>query len=309
MAINKPNLTPKTINGTPIIQTLNRLIKETNGIGQDKKEAERQSSFTSINGLAISDKLHNSDKQQQHTNVITKLSEFITKTRDVKQAKNKHITPQVVQAFLEDRLLTCKPGTVKNDITEINRYVQEVAVDEWRVKNGSEPMITQSALQNIGKDLKRLETPNRAFKNAEKVFSKIPSENESAKAIAMLMMTTGMRIGDATMPQNLNITKAGRIVIEDSKAGNTYLTIKLDKIEIAKCERWIHQIKSAPLKTRQFNRIINRASKEAGETERSSHSFRYNFALKLDSMGYSHKEISQALGHQREEITQHYLRP
>jgi len=282
-----------------------------NSIGDSKSAFRKLDKYKlkTLDAGSTSIKMHSHATLQSFKTFGNNLEGFLTEKFPNQNLKIKHLTPKLIEEFAEWRKEDVSDRTLKNDLSQLNRLLTVVKITN---KNGNNPrdIIPNhlEQLSTITKELKILSGRNRAFKNPIKVVNSFPKG--TGKAIATIQYVTGMRLDDAVNASVKLSIDGNRVKVINSKGGKNYHTTELSAKEIALVKDCISIVKANPIASRSYSAMLQKASKTANEKESGSHSFRYNYAQRLvKSKRYNNTEVSQALGHERESITAHYIKP
>jgi len=307
------------INRTSDIEYIfERTLKAMNGYGQSKVQQIKTSSLVSLSDKPISDKLHTKQAKYAFKKTGEDLNNFLRDLKGGNTPRAKDMTAQNISAFIEHQISTKDVRTVKGNITALNRLKQVI---EYKVlksqKSGKYAPFTTETLKVAQSDLKIIKSADRAFKNPTKVIENI--KNPTAQAIATIQNLAGVRIHDAVnATEHLQFFGSGakgdlrqphnrRISVSKSKAGKNYTTFNLNMKQAIKVREALEIIADAPISQKHYEASLRKAAIASGETSRSSHSFRYNYAQRIYKITNSFIAVSKALGHERPEITAVYV--
>lgn len=172
----------------------------------------------------------------------------------------------------------------------------------------------RTEFRNVGEKSRH---KNRAFKLPKKVVSDLYKLNHVSGIIAELQDACGYRIHEALQvtPQIIEVRNDGFYIKEGAIKGKGGFPLHEKKISAQLVQKITQDFTSLGewgITPAQYNSDI----KQVAGVKHSSHAFRYNFAQALYAklIREGHKKglakliVSEAMGHHRPEITNHYLK-
>ena len=205
----------------------------------------------------------------------------------------------------------------------LTKFAQEVGDKYGASKSEFSFREAIESTREIAKETLSRDLRDRGFENAREVISNIT--REESKIAASIQYEGGARISEAcfikeSQLKGVTIDKmtgqeVGKIHLDNTKGGKER-NIFVSKDTYQKLEQYINQHGEFKLSKNTYSHDVNAAAKTAGERVTDTHSFRYNFAQSrynqyLES-GHTHEQalqgVSWEMGHERADITLHYLR-
>ena len=247
--------------------------------------------------------------------------------KDITKLESHHI-----QAYLENKIAEgVKYSTFQRECAAIakfeqalTRFAQSDVAEKYKVSN-TEFNFREAieSAREVAKETLSRDLRDRGFENAREVINNI-SRPES-KIAASVQYEGGARISEATyiredqlkgyVQDRVTGQEVGKIHLDNTKGGKER-DIFVSKETYSKLETYIKENGEFKISKNTYSHDINNAARAAGEKVHDTHSFRYNFAQErynqyLES-GYTHEQslqsISWEMGHERADISLHYLR-
>jgi integrase len=205
----------------------------------------------------------------------------------------------------------------------LNKFAQEVGDKYGASKTEYNFREAINDVREIAKETLDREIKDRGFENAKEVISNI-SRDES-KIAASVQYEGGARISEACyikenqlkgiVTDKVTGREVGQLRLTNTKGGKER-DIFISKETYQRLENYIKENGEFKISRNTYSHDVNAAARQAGERVYDTHSFRYNFAQErynqyLES-GYTHEQtlqsVSWEMGHERADITLHYLR-
>jgi len=275
---------------------VNQVIKEINGIRESKKENRTNSNKTGENGQKVSAKIHSYKSLDNMRNDLTNLGKFAKKEFGIKELK--HINKEVVKNWIESKNITSR--TASNYLSELNKVSDYLNITKEEIKDiRAEFRDKLPKTTNLGKD-------SRAYSN--KLLDKVHLGPKSSIAFR-LQRDYGLRLKEAThINLNRQLKDPNENIIQIQGKGGKITEIKIDDklMQDIKAQANENNIFSVH-QTTYTDALKEQILKNGGEWK-GTHGLRHTFAQNKLEEGYTKKEVSQMMGHNREEITNTYLR-
>ena len=302
---------------------VNTILSEIKQIGESRHEIKQQTEYSSPHELSKQTGIHSYKTLDTYRGVAQNLLQYAKDngfTRDIER-----LTPEAVRSFLESKLQEgISYNTLKTYTAAIGKL--ETALEKH---NGSTYNLSQAAaevLQQARADGARPSEQHRAFQNPQAVIQNI--SNQDYRTIASFQLASGLRLSELNhiRPDQLQERDGKMFVsVEQGKGGK-------DRIVEVKDRQAFQSYKSLVESKQQtqgkysgkfvfsksgYRAAVSSAAVKAGETNRGTHSFRWNYAQSqyIEKQVHENKpesqaklEVSSELGHNRESITDHYLR-
>ena len=266
---------------------VSQILQKVNGIGTSKKETRDQSGVKSLeSGHKISDKVHSFKSLENLKNDLTNLATYAKtefKIQDIRE-----INIDIVSSWIESKNIGY--NTASNYMSELNKVSDHFNFTKEEIKD---------LRADLKKELPKAELETRAYKNLEKIELK-----EKHQVAFELQRDYGLRVNAST---HINLDKQlnGNTLTYKEKGGklsqkelnpNLAQKIKENAVE-GKYE----------INKRTYSRDLQREIEKIGQKYTGTHGIRHTYAQKMLET-HSKAEVSQELGHTREEITDTYLR-
>ena len=266
---------------------VSQILQKVNGIGTSKKDSREQSGVKSLeSGHKISDKVHSFKSLENLKNDLTNLATYAKtefKIQDIKA-----INIDIVSSWLESKNIGY--NTASNYASELNKVSDHFNFTREEIKE---------LRADLKKELPKAELETRAYKNLEKIELK-----EKHQVAFELQRDYGLRV-NASTHIDLNKQLHGNTLTFREKGGklshkelspNLAQKLKVNAVD-GKYE----------INKRTYARDLQKQIEKSGQKYTGTHGIRHTYAQKMLET-HSKAEVSQELGHTREEITDTYLR-
>ena len=301
---------------------VNTMLNKIKQIGSSRHEAKQQAQYSSPHELAKQTGIHSYKTLDTYRGVAKDLLQYAKDngfTKDIEK-----LTGETVKSFLENKLQegisynTLKTYTAA--VTKLEVALEKHNGNDYDLSKAAQEVLSQARANGMGPT-----EQHRAFQNPQAVINNI--SNPDYKTIAQFQLVSGLRLSELnhTRPDQLREENGRMFVsVEQGKGGK-------DRIVEVKDRQAFQAFKSLVESKQQtsgkyagkytfsksgYRAAVASAAAKAGETERGTHSFRWNYAQreyidKQISLGKPESqaklEVSHELGHNRESITDHYL--
>ncbi len=301
---------------------VNTILREITQIGESRHEAKQQATYNNPHELAKQTGIHSYKTLDNYRGVARDLLQYAKDngfTKDIEK-----LNSETVKSFLESKL---KEGISYNTLKTYTAAITklETALEKH---NGNTYNISQAAaevLQQAREGGMGPKEQHRAFQNPQAVIQNI--NNHDYRTIAQFQLASGLRLSELNhiRPDQLQ-ERDGRmfVSVEQGKGGKDRVVEVKDKQAFQAYKSLVESKQQTEGKYAGkfvfskpgYSSAVARAAAKAGETERGTHSFRWNYAQKeyIDKQVHEGKpetqaklEVSNELGHNRESITDHYL--
>ena len=266
---------------------VSQILQKVNGIGTSKKETREQSGAKSLeSGHKVSDKVHSYKSLENMRNDLTNLANYAKAEFQIKDIKEINI--DIVKSWIDSKNISY--NTASNYFSELNKVSDHFNFTREEIKE------LRADLKN---DLPKTVLETRAYKNLEKI-----ELNPKHQAAFELQRDHGLRV-NASTHIDLNKQLHGNTLTYREKGGklsqkelNASLTSKIIKNAVnGKYE----------VNKRTYSRNLQKKIEESGQKYNGTHGIRHTYAQKMLE-NHTKAEVSQEMGHSREEITDTYLR-
>lgn len=277
-----------------IAYQVSKIIKAYNGIGESKRETREHSNLVGENGQKVSDKFHSYKSLDNVRRDLMDLGKFAKEEFGIKDMSK--IDIDVVRSWIESKDITYR--TASNYLSELNKVAGHFSFERDEIKE------LRQELKDSLTATRELAETTRAYENLDKVTDII---NERSQIAFTLQYEYGLRVSEAT---HINVEKQleGNILEVQAKGGKP-VVIELDKDfankirEVSKENNGIYEVSRST-----YTRDLRQAVESVGNEWKGTHGVRHTFAQEKLEEGYTKAQVSEMMGHNREEITDVYLR-
>ena len=266
---------------------VSQILQKVNGIGISKKESREKSGAKSLeSGHKVSDKVHSYKSLENLRNDLTNLATYAKEEFKIQDIREINI--DIVSSWLESKDISY--NTASNYMSELNKVSDHFNFTKEEIKD---------LRADLKKELPKTELETRAYKNLEKIQLK-----EKHQVAFELQRDYGLRVNAAT---HINLEKQlnGNTLTYREKGG------KLSQKELN--PTLAQKIKENAVdgkyevNKRTYARDFQKQIEKIGQKYNGTHGIRHTYAQKMLET-HSKAEVSQEMGHSREEITDTYLR-
>lgn len=266
---------------------VSQILQKINGIGTSKKETREQSGVKSLeSGHKISQKVHSYKSLENMRNDLTNLANYAKAEFQIQDIREINI--DIVSSWINSKDISY--NTASNYASELNKVSDHFNFTKEQIKE---------LRADLKKELPKAELETRAYKNLEKIELK-----EKHQVAFELQRDHGLRVNAST---HINLDKQlnGNTLTFREKGG------KLSQKELS--PNLAQKIRENALEgkyeinKRTYARDFQKQIEKSGQRYNGTHGIRHTYAQKMLET-HSKAEVSQELGHTREEITDTYLR-
>ena len=266
---------------------VSQILQKVNAIGTSKKETREQSGLKSLeSGHKVSDKVHSYKSLENLRNDLKNLSNYAKtefKIQDIRE-----INIDIVSSWIESKNIGY--NTASNYMSELNKVSDHFNFTKEEIKD---------LRADLKKELPKAELETRAYKNLEKIELK-----EKHQPAFELQRDYGLRVNAATHI-DLNKQLNGNTLTYREKGGK--LSRKELNPTLAQKLRENASEGKYEINKRTYARDFQKQIEKSGQKYNGTHGIRHTYAQKMLET-HSKAEVSQEMGHSREEITDTYLR-
>ena len=266
---------------------VSQILQKVNGIGTSKKETREQSGIKSLeSGHKISQKVHSYKSLENMRNDLTNLANYAKAEFEIRDIKEINI--DIVSSWINSKDISY--NTASNYFSELNKVSDHFNFTKEEIKD---------LRADLKKELPKTELETRAYKNLEKLELK-----DKHQVAFELQRDYGLRVNAAT---HINLDKQlnGNTLIYREKGG------KLSRKELSPNLAQKLKVNAVDgkyeINKRTYARDFQKQIEKSGQKYNGTHGIRHTFAQKMLE-NHTKAEVSQELGHAREEITDTYLR-
>ena len=266
---------------------VSQILQKVNGIGTSKKETREQSGVKSLeSGHKVSDKVHSFKSLENLRNDLTNLANYAKEEFQLRDIKEINI--DIVKSWIDSKNISY--NTASNYFSELNKVSDHFNFTREEIKE------LRADLKN---DLPKTVLETRAYKNLEKI-----ELNPKHQAAFELQRDHGLRV-NASTHIDLNKQLHGNTLTYREKGG------KLSQKELS--PNLVQKLRENAVEgkyeinKRTYSRDFQKQIEKSGQKYNGTHGIRHTYAQKMLET-HSKAEVSQEMGHSREEITDTYLR-
>ena len=221
----------------------------------------------------------------------------------------REITSELIQNFVESRMSTVSPHTVRRDIADLS------SAFNWGI---SKRYLLYNPTKGIKKPRIIEKQPLFFDEHSFRIFERI-IDNDDFKDLVLFAVNTGLRLGELITLEWSQVDFKNRIIILDNRNTLTkskrIRTIPLNIISLQilnKRERYnrpnlIFTFSNKPIKPDYLSRKFKDYIISAGlNSKLTFHSLRHTFASWLVQRGVSIYQVSKLLGHSNVKVTEIY---
>jgi integrase len=266
---------------------VSQILQKIDGIGTSKKETREQSGVKSLeSGHKVSDKVHSFKSLENLRNDLTNLANFAKEEFQIKDIREINI--DIVSSWIDSKNITY--NTASNYASELNKVSDHFNFTKEEIKE---------LRADFKKELPKAELETRAYKNLEKIELK-----EKHQVAFELQRDYGLRVNAST---HINLDKQlnGNTLTFREKGGK--LSHKELSPNLAQKLRENALEGKYEINKRTYARDFQKQIEKSGQKYNGTHGIRHSYAQKMLET-HSKAEVSQEMGHSREEITDTYLR-
>jgi site-specific recombinase XerD len=269
---------------------VSNIIKEHNGIRISKLEARNTSGLKAENNHKVSNYFHSYKSLDNARRDLINLGEFAKKEFGIKDMKQ--ISKEVINSWIKSKDISY--NTASNYLSEINKVSEHLGIIQQEIRE------MRSELKI---ELSNPQLQTRAYTD----LNKIQLNNKNNQISFELQRDYGLRLKEATHI-NLNRQLKGENVLEIQGKGGKTIEIKIKDELLSKIKEYSNEKGIFETSKKSYVNELKKEIKAIGQTYNGTHGIRHTFAQTKLEEGYSKKEVSEMMGHNREEITNTYLR-
>ena len=277
-----------------LIFQVNNIIKKYNGIGKSKLEFREESNLKSENNHKISPFFHSYKSLDNVRANLTNLAKFAKKNHNIKDISKIDIF--IIKNWINSKNITYR--TASNYFSELNKISDCFEYTKEEIKEFRNEL-KKSDISRTG----LLAEQTRSYNNLQSIIL----ENEKSDIVFQLQRDFGLRVKAAS---HINISKQIKHTeskIEYSEKGGKLSEKILSISLIYKIIKYsVNNIFSVNKRT--YSRHLQKAIEKTGQKFNGTHGIRHSYAQKKMKEGFTKAQVSNELGHTRENIIDVYLR-
>lgn len=258
----------------------------------------------------IRDAMHRMDRQGErkggdtdiHSNNLwdkreAQLNDFSNhlQNNDIEGKINESLTTDRVIGFLSERTANLSPKSAETYIRGFNATVQSLNDNNITID------VDKNVINEFVKEVKETDLGNfetgRAIQGKGALIDAMYSKHYNSGVLAEIQLEMGYRVSEAHELLHNHEKYINNGLVNDlvGKGGRVYNEKEISSELVAKIEAV------------EKNSSISQYQKDLKKEDIKSHDLRITHAKDLHDSGASKREISEALNHSREEITNYYL--
>jgi len=274
-----------------IVFQINTILKEHNGIGISKLESRNNSGLSAENGHKVSNYFHSHKSMTNARRDLMNLGKYAKENYNIKNIKN--ITKDVINNWIKSKEISYH--TASNYLSEINKVKTHLGITQEEIK-----ALRATYKSSLSKG--ELSQQTRAYKKLD-----IITLGYKSQIAFELQRDYGLRLKEAT---HINLERQhiqGTTLSIQSKGGKQ-ITIEISKTLLKKIETQANDKKIFSVHQKTYQEALKIAILKTGQKFNGTHGIRHSFAQKKLEEGYTKQQVSEMMGHTRQEITNTYLR-
>lgn len=278
-----------------------KIILEINGIGESKLESRNSSGIRSIeSGHKISDKVHSIKSITNLRRELTDLGKYAKHELGIKNIAG--IDQEAIRSWIESKNIGYR--TASNYLSNLNKVENYLNITREQIKEIRE---------KISPSLSRPKFETRAYRNLDRL--QVPQRAEPA---FRLQRDYGLRPGAAVSckiidkpvnkhkPDFKGTHLKGNTLHYKEKGGKMAQKTISNELRAVIQKNAQNGVYSINYKT--YSRDLEKALANDGQEFNGAHGIRHTYAQDQLENGKTKQEVSEQMGHTREEITNTYLR-
>ena len=230
-----------------------------------------------------------------------------------------------VQAFLESRIAVgVALATFAKEAAALGKLENALNLYSEKHERGNQYNFREAIRETIREARRELSKadPHRAYRSPERIIGSI--EDAKHRITAQSQLESGARIHEISLVKSRQLRGISQERVTGEKCGRIEIQGKGGKIRELRVSQATYEKISEIIKTEGdfsvdkngYREDLRNACESVGERYTGSHGLRWTYAqdrmesLQARGMSYeqSLREVSQNLGHERPDITEHYLR-
>ena len=302
-----------------IVYQVHQVFAEIIQFGQSKHEAKelaREQGAKTWHEIGKNIAIYSYKTADQYRDIAKDLMNYTKEqfnTKDIEKLESKHI-----QSYLESKIADgVKYSTFQKYAAALEKL--EVALNKYAESHntGREYHFDLSSVREQAREVLERTQVTRAYENPKALIENI--QNNDYKIIAQAQYEGGFRISELNHLSEKNF-KEGNIFQVISGKGGKDREVPLSKETYQALKSLLDKADPADGKYKfdmnDYRNTLKEAADRSGQEYTGSHGLRWNFAqekfAELQQQGKTYEqalqEVSHLLGHERPDITEHYLR-
>ncbi len=266
---------------------VSNIIKKINGIGKSKLESRNTSGLKAESGHNVSNLVHSYKSLDNIRGELTNLAKFAKAEHQIKNISKINVI--VVKDWIHSKEVSY--STASNYLSNINKVSDFLNIQRSEVKELRTEFRAELPKQELG---------TRSYKNLDKI--QLPERSQPAFE---LQRDYGLRVSAST---HINIYRQlNGNTLEYQEKGGKWSEKELTRTLAIKIRNNSVEGKYI-INNRTYSRDLQKEIEATGQKYSGTHGIRHSYAQNRIKQGDTKQEVSEAMGHSREEITNIYLR-
>jgi len=299
--------------GYQVTQVFNQsgIFAPTESKHEAKAEARAEGAHNSAE-IAEKTAIYSYQTAESYKDVWHQVADFAKLNCELKDIEKLSATE--VKAYLESRISDgVAHSTFQKECAAINKLENALSAYADKRGTGREYNFRETTHQvkvEQGKSLERSD-PHRAYTDAHNVVAQLSGAHKTAAA---LQLNAGARISEISQIKQGQLKGDNRIEVQGK--GGKVRELNVSEKTYQAVEKIISEKGIFRIDKDAYGRDLRAAALNSGQDATGSHGLRWNFAQnrmqELQSSGKTYEQalsiVSREMGHERSDITEHYLR-
>ena len=276
---------------------LSTILKKYDGKGISKKTNRENGDTKGFNNQKVSDKIHSYESYRATFSTMKNIAEYAKANHNIKSIDK--ISNNVIQLYFLKKITEgISYRTLSNQVSHLSKIEQEFAYDKNQLQT----------IRELAKGiLPKQRLAPRAY--SQKLLDKIQLQNSALQTTFNLQRELGLRVSAATFINvNTQLSKNGELNILKFKEKGGKVSEKVISNDLVSKLKENSVEGIFKVSTSTYTKSLEKAIKNNGGKWNGTHGMRHSYAQNMLEKGYSKQSVSESMGHQREEITDTYLR-
>ncbi len=263
------------------------ILKEVNGIGESKKENREQGNLKSLeSNHFISDKIHSFRSLEQARVQLKSLGAYAKDKYDINHISK--IDIKIITSWIGSKEISYRSSS--NYLSIINKVSSYLNITRDEIKT------LRSNLRSI---LSKPKFDTRAYKNLDRIT--LPNKSQITFE---LQRDYGLRFNASS---HINLDNLKDNTLHYQEKGGKWSEKELSS-KLASSIRDYAIKGKYTLVQYEYTKYLKIALEKSGQIYNGTHGIRHSYAQDMLKKGFTKEEVSEAMGHQRKEIVNVYLR-
>ena len=301
-----------------IVYQVHEVFKEIIAFSQSKHEAKelaREQGAKTWHEIGKNIAIYSYKTADQYRDIAKDLMNYTKEqfnTKDIEKLESKHI-----QSYLESKIADgVKYSTFQKYAAALEKL--EVALNKYAESHntGREYHFDLSSVREQAREVLERTQETRAYENPKALIENI--QNNDYKIIAQAQHEGGFRISELNHLSEKNFKDNNTFQVISGKGGKDR-EVPLSKETYQALKSLLNKADTDgkyKFDMNDYRNALKEAAEKSGQEYTGSHGLRWNFAqekfAELQQQGKTYEqalqEVSHLLGHERPDITEHYLR-